>query len=507
MTLDLHNTTSNNGLFDIQGLLFKQLDNGIAGGVDSGTLNNLATACQSVLVNMVTLDSADPISGLSACLTYLLADMTAGSYYVTASTVGVTVTAVAGRVGDQVLLATTIRGDGTPEQNIIGETIAASVVNASTLPAVRLLSQPAAGALTANWPGGSGLGSSLPCFNPAGNGLVANGSFEQTDVDGLTPTGWQITVGTPGVTVNLTAVPIQTVTISGNPTGGSYVLEWANAQGVTRATSTIGYASTGYSLQSALVGIPGLSNVQIGTSGTAPNYVFSVAFNGVPGQPSLLNAVNHLTGTGSPSVTTAVSVAGSVGSYSGQAMYFSSNGTELTTIVQPVTLQSETVYCCGMRSRRQGAASGGSLSASIVTGVGGAVVTDDAGNPNGLTWAASSMSTSSHDYRYFFLRIPQAVSQPVYLQLQIAGAVTSGANLYFDDVIIAAATQLYNGGPWAIVVGGQIASSPTDAWTIVTTTSNSSALQSWYNQALGTASLGLNLPTSGSIAITDSEIV
>lgn len=103
---------------------------------------------------------------------------------------------------------------------------------------------------------------------------------------------------------------VQTVTISGSPTGGSYTLTWNG-----NTTSVIAYNAPQATVQAALQALPGLWLATVSTSGTSPNYTHTVTMTAAGATLAgsavgAITATSSLTGGSSPAVTPAVTTAG-----------------------------------------------------------------------------------------------------------------------------------------------------------------------------------------------------
>jgi hypothetical protein len=132
--------------------------------------------------------------------------------------------------------------------------------------------------------------------------------------DTTLPDGQLIAAGQKGlvfgtVLVKIAAGTIQTVTITGSPTGGSFTLG-VNAKGSTQTTGAIASNANAAAVQAAL---EALSNVDVGdVTVTGTNPAFTVAFGG-----TLISVVvpamahtDSLTGGTSPAVAVAVTNVG-----------------------------------------------------------------------------------------------------------------------------------------------------------------------------------------------------
>lgn len=548
MTMELHDAVDGDGLFDIQGKGFKLLYTlnvarlttipgvaedllaqfqaladstdldfaaameGIPAAVESWQSggNALATAivgnASDLLIEFAKADAAQPDSSLENALEYLIAQMETDGDYVDGNTVAISLAAGGSNVGDVAICYTTARGDGKTSENILTETIAATVTAAASAvtPTVQFIGdEEADDILGQDWPAGSGCKLSVTATNPA-NSLLSNGDFEDETIDD-TPDNWQVVVGTPGTTLKVTAPEQQTVEISGTPTAGSYLLEYTNAEGVTRATVSLAYNAAGSAVQSALRAIPGLEQVAVSTSGTSPDYTHTITFTGVGGDPDELTSVDNLTG-GTPSIAHATTVAGNAGSFRGLALEFDSDGAEATAIYHLLTVTADTVHFCHLRMIRVGAAAVGEMRVEIVDEIGGSVVDDGAGNANSLTIDVTALGTADHESKWFAFRVPKTVNQPVYLRIRISTAISNTASVFVDEVAIAAGRLLYTGGPYVAAFSGKVAAVAGDLWVLTVTNNRAGGIQEWYERCFDMTGKGLLLPVTGSTLIPNTVI-
>ena len=546
MTMNLHDAVNGNGLFDVQGKIFKavgdldtaagstiptsfngfntqygklagaivqedqNLNNPVAAPIPAwqssgGSLINWArTRASQILAAFVNADAVQPAQGDANNLAYLLAQMKSGSYYVTPNTVATSLAASAGNSAtDLAILYSPNRGDGRNQQHALGEAIAVAVVATGSTPSLQFVGQPASpDKLDQTWPEGSGANASVTATAPASS-LLPNGNFEAASTANI-PDGWLEAVGTPGTTIKISAVAVQTVTISGSPSAGWYVLEWTAPNGVTYATPVLQRTATGSDVQTALRTIPGFGLVTVSSTGTSPNFTHTITFTGVAGDINTLAYINHLTGG---TIATATTTHGDAAAYKGQALIFASNGSELTAIYSPaLTLAVDTVYFVAFRSRRVGATAGGQIAAEIVGSIGGSALNDDAGNANQLLVAATSIATASTDLRWFAFRLPASQTGPVYLRLRISTAIDNGCAIYWDEAAIVQAQELYAGGPFVAAVAGNTAPLVADAWTLTVTNDRAGVLHEWYNRSFDLAGKRLLLPAAGTNLIPNSVV-
>ena len=133
-----------------------------------------------------------------------------------------------------------------------------------------------------------------------------------------------VDIGTPGVetlarwheldTFSTTITETQTLTESGTPTGGTFVLRFNDGL-TTTDTSALAYNISAADMQTALRLIPGLAAVTVTRAG-ASNFVWTVVMTGAPSTlaatspPQFTLQTNSLTGGSSPTITPATSIAG-----------------------------------------------------------------------------------------------------------------------------------------------------------------------------------------------------
>src|SRR5215472_12940220 len=100
---------------------------------------------------------------------------------------------------------------------------------------------------------------------------------------------------------------IQSVTITGSPTGGTFVLRWGSNN-----TTTIAYNASASAVQSALLALPGIGSGQVLVTGPngGPWQVDFTGSLGYASQALITLQTNSLTGGSSPSVAIAEVKAG-----------------------------------------------------------------------------------------------------------------------------------------------------------------------------------------------------
>jgi hypothetical protein len=104
---------------------------------------------------------------------------------------------------------------------------------------------------------------------------------------------------------------VQTLQISGTPSGGTYTISWVGPYGGTQTTAAIAYNATSATVQAALRLLSGLESVVVTTAaGSPPNVTHSITFYGVPGNVNAITAdITLLTG-GTPAKAIATTTQG-----------------------------------------------------------------------------------------------------------------------------------------------------------------------------------------------------
>ncbi len=355
-------------------------------------------ACQVILIGMVQNDSPAPAATLLASLSYLIDQMETDGTYVDANAVSLTVTADSDNLGDAAILTTTRRGDGRPLENLLGETIAATVISDSspTNPTLRFTGESAESGMSHLWPAGSGTSKSVTATDPAAS-LLSNGDFEATTIANV-PDDWIVYVGTPGVEVRVTNPEIQTVTISGTPTAGSYVLIYTDPTGIQRPTVPLAYNATASQVEDSLRAVPGLGGVDVAATGTSPDVTHGITFTGVAGDLTEMTSLNFTIGG---TLTHATTTPGEDGAYKGRALRLDCTR-QLAELYHPLTLNDQQVYFCHLRiSRRTDGpeeSSSSSNSSSSSSNSSSSSSTSSSSNSSSSTTSTSSSATSTSSY-------------------------------------------------------------------------------------------------------------
>ena len=286
----------------------------------SGTTitQSLANSLSQFIRAAVAEDDPAATGTLLDALQRVIAAMEDAGLYVDANTITLALSAGGSNLSDAGICYTAYNALEAQLENILAEAIAITCRPGAAGNASLTFTGEAAVAdrTRETWPAGSG--SSTTISTGTGN-LITNGDFETASTSTPTmPASWTLSLGTAGDNVALTSLEVQTVAISGTPTGGSYWLTWSNGTRV-HSSSELPYNATQSQVQVALRRIPGLGAVTVTTTGTSPNLTHSISFADAPGNPAQLTSIDGMTG-GTHAITHATTTAGPAGAYRGKAL-------------------------------------------------------------------------------------------------------------------------------------------------------------------------------------------
>lgn len=475
----------------------------------------LQTYAGNLLVEMADADTKLDRKTLEAALRELIRQMESASASVDASGVTLSVATGSANSGNGVLITSKKRGDGRVQENALAETITAKVTS-DTAPATAGISftgdDSEGDRLSEQWPRGSGAGATLTATDAANN-LLLNSDFEDEDDVPDAPDDWIVSVGTIGTTLKMTNVEVQTVAISGTPTGGHYLIHFTNAAGKVQTTTPLAYNAGSSTVQSALRLLKGLESITIVESGTTPNFTHTITFTGLGGNITQLTSTSNLTG-GAPVITHGTTTQGTAQVFAGgKALEFDSDGAQLTTINQRLTtLKPLTAYAVSLWAIADVVPAAGVITVDLVDGIGGTVINDKQGVANSFTFNAASLTTSWKHLSTLVtgecvFRMPLVVPPLVYLRIRISTAISNTTSAFFDHAALVALTELYSGGPLVAVFSGSNDLKNEDNWTLTVTNDRAGELQEYYNRNFNMAGLGLLLPSNDAGAETIPDTV
>lgn len=488
----------------------------ITGGQNglAGMASWLQQSAAKLVIQMVKDDNPQKDAQLTTALIELIRQMVASSDTVDASVVAATPAAGASNNGNGKCVASTKRGDGKVNENIIAETITLrctadttegqEVFTATGQAAVAILSQ--------DWPKGSGCNKSITAVDAAvGNpNLLTNGSFEEEATRSDAPDDWELFLATIGTTLKITNPEVQTVIISSTPTSGYYVLAYTNPSSKIQYTEPLAYNAGQSDVQAALQLLEGLADAAVVTTGTAPNYTHTITFNGPDrGNLTILSSTNTFN---VGSIAHAEVTAGSAYVFKGgRALEFDSDGAQNTSIGQKVTVLPLTQYAVNLWAMADVVPAAGVLTVDIYDG--SAVINDEAGTANSFTINCTTLSNSAYAASNGSFRLPRVLPPVVYLRIYISTDISNGSSVFIDHAAMRQMEALYAGGPEVAIFSGNTRFRKgdglqvlADSFTVTTTNDRLGLIQEWTNRVFDMAAKGLILPsnTVGTETVLDS---
>ncbi len=170
----------------------------------------------------------------------------------------------------------------------------------------------------------------------------------------------------------------------------------------------------------------------------------------------------------------------------------------------PGTLLPATVYHINLWIKCSSTPAAGVLTFSLVDGS-GSNVADDQSVANSFTKSLTSVSTSWVNVNGSF-RTPTVMPTSIKLKIQLTTAITDTKLVYLDRIALAKATQLYAGGPFAVVFSGATNLIAGDTWTVAIANNYSGKFVAYFERTFGMRQLGLTLPSNVSPTVSESLI-
>lgn len=553
MSINLYNSTINNGLFNILGGAFiAQADVNTSRGTTlpqdvvrlltwfdtiapnptlEPTIQNVTAIlpsyqsggqsmqstlqqfCQQFTIAMAAQDKTQPDATLKTAIQYIITQMLATGQTINRSTVTCAITASASNGGNGVIVTSTKRGDGLVQENSLSEALAVTCLNTSLTASLQFRGQAAASSsLGQDWPMGSGVQTSVTAVDANSSSLLTNGGMETQATLSNVPDSWILSVGTPGTTCLMTVNAVQNLVVSGTPTTGGIILNFTDQAGKKQSTALISPGASGTTVQSALSALTGLSKVTVGTvSGSTPNYTYPITFTGVGGNLQLLTVTN-LFNTGSAAVS-AVTAGSSQVFAGGAAVQLKSDGSTLVTLNQKLTaLSPATAYAVSLWACCDTVPSAGVITVDLVDGISGTVLLDSQSVSQSISFNASALLNGFQHLSQLqtsecYFRTPAILPTSVYLRVRISTAVTSGCSVFVDNVALTNPTQLYSGGPFLASFAGNTPFTTADTWQLIITNSRTGVVREYCERNFSMSTLGLLFPTASSPTIPDSAAV
>lgn len=363
--------------------------------------------------------------------------------------------------------------------------------------------------------------SAVTCSGTLSSGMTVTFAAGSGDVAMITADVSNLLISTSTTTAGSAGTnEVQTVTLDESPNAGTFTLTHSSVE-----SDPIAYNASAATMQTILNNM-GIATFSVSGAAGGPYVVtfggslaqqnvslFTADESGLSNaQPS--GAITTLV-NGSPdsgSITITETVAGDAEVYAGgRAMWFEGDGSELTSLHYKLTLNAATPYALNCWMRLSATDTTGVIKFELVDGISGAVIQDDQGTNNAITVDVDDLTTS-------FQALTELVTEPVfrtptkmppltYLRVRFSTAPTSGTRVFFDELALAAMTELYAGGPYAALFGGADAFRVGDKFTLTVSNDYGGDVHQWANRMFGLGASRQLLPSvASSPAVPDSVI-
>ena len=196
------------------------------------------------------------------------------------------------------------------------------------------------------------------------------------------------------------------------------------------------------------------------------------------------------------------------GTYS---LKITSDGSTLTAFRQQLStsVAPNTVYCLNLWAKMSALDASGVVRFRL-TNSAGTTLTNDASTSLSYTRNTNGQIDTSFTQVSTFFQTPRSLpsSGGVWLEVAFTTAPANGRILYIDHLALAAATQLYAGGPFVAGFSKDTASAVRDYYTVTVDNSlDHNSFARSLDRLLGLRTLGTYLPSSGSPTISDSLLL
>lgn len=469
-------------------------------------LSEIQTSVSDLIVAAVKADVSTPINSPDDAIDELITQFEDNSKDLDKSAVS-SAFAIVSATGNGVIVPSTKSIKGETLEFILAEVVTAKITAVATNgeATFALTSEAAIDPLDVDWPGGSEITLNLTSYVGASSAnLIPNGDFSDIDdVDTNIPEDWIPTVATMGTTLKCSATEVQTITIAGTPTTGTYRILWVDSGSDQWSTEPLAYNASESDLQAALREIPGLEAVTVSTSGTTPNFTHTVTMTDVT-NPAQFTATNDFdTGTITPATTTGASASSIRGVH---VLEFDSNGSQLTAVVVPVALEPSKVYDVSLLMSTDSAPAAGVFTVELLEGVAGTVIADDAGTNNSFTIDATALTTNMTNKTGTFIT-PKNMPANAYLGIRISTAVSNTSSVYIDEAIMVPSTQLYPSGLYASAFTGRTRWKVGDKCTLTQTNDRGGEIHEWLDRFFDLSGREIRFPTNTAPATQPDTLI
>jgi polyphosphate kinase len=133
------------------------------------------------------------------------------------------------------------------------------------------------------------------------------------------------------------------------------------------------------------------------------------------------------------------------------------------------------------------------------------VLEDDQGTANSFTVDLTALGTYPEPHTGIF-RTPRYMPPRVYLRLKLTTALSSGTSLFLDEVILAAMTELYAGGPLMAAFTGAKNFRVGDTAEITVLNNREGELHEWLHRLLNLGGSRILFPVASPGTFDDTLI-
>lgn len=135
---------------------------------------------------------------------------------------------------------------------------------------------------------------------------------------------------------------------------------------------------------------------------------------------------------------------------------------------------------------------------------GSSVIADEQSNNNSFTVDLTSIGTTFVAKAGIFIT-PRQLPSTIQLRIYFSSALSNTHSFFLDHVSFAPMTELYDGGVFASIHGGNTAFLIDDIFTLTPTNDYGGELQDWHDRIFGMKSLGLQLPSNSGGSETQAD--
>lgn len=485
---------------------------GVPDSVESfkSSIQSLLTQCarsaETLIIETVVADENVPERDIDDALDYLIAQFVSQSENFDSSTVSASPSYGGSNVGDGVIVSSVLRADGRNNEGVYAETLELTLDSVSSDGSAffRVRGEREIDRLNPDWPGGSGINSTIAShIGASGDNLVTNANFNTVDDnnDNL-PEGWIAEPATFGTTLKISDVEVQTVTQTSTPTDGFFTLKYTDANSDVQETVPLAWNASAADVQSALQALNGLGSVTVSRSGASAPFTYTITFTDVA-NPTQLTSVDNITGG---SLSHATTTAGNAyAKRSARVLELDSDGSENTALYVPVSLEPNTLYGFSILHATDSAPAAGVITCDLIDGIGGTVIADDQSTNNTVTVDATALTTSYSQTTDMWVT-PDTLPSTTYLRIYISTDISNTSSVYIGEAMLVPATELYTDGVSVAIFTGDTDWNIDDTATVAVSSNRAGEFHEWLDRMFDLKGSRKRFPTAGTGTQQDSLI-